>query len=261
MPSIDSSIQDVVTQATEQVTRAAGQAAQVAADAMRAVEFSGMGVMLSDEAIKIVGAGSVSGQPIRTRDFKAAGSARVQGDLETDKAKVAGACTFEGNVRANEFRTSGSAEIAGGLDAHEIEASGTLHVAKDVNAQEIVTSGSFKVGGQVKAHEFTSSGSVRIEIELAAHEVNMELGGSSYVKSIRASEIRIRGTGGFFRARGELTSETIEGEDVYLEGTTADLVKGADVRIGPHCRIKVIEARELVVHESSEVHERRPISS
>ena len=35
------------------------------------------------------------------------------------------------------------------------------------------------------------------------------------------------------------------------------LVRGADVRIGPHCRIRSVEARELVVHESSEVRERK----
>jgi len=38
-------------------------------------------------------------------------------------------------------------------------------------------------------------------------------------------------------------------------------VKGDEVTIGPHCRIDVAEAHELVVHESSEVKERRPLSS
>ncbi|MEK6988519.1 MAG: bactofilin, partial [Candidatus Thermoplasmatota archaeon] len=68
-------------------------------------------------------------------------------------------------------------------------------------------------------------------------------------------------TGGFLRVRGELTAERIVGDDVYLEGTTAAYVKGDDVHVGPPCRIAVVEAHDLVVHESSEVKERRAPSS
>jgi len=67
----------------------------------------------------------------------------------------------------------------------------------------------------------------------------------------------VRSTGGFLRSRGDLTADRIEGTEVNLEGTTAEFVKGEEVRIGPHCKIGVVEAQELVVHESSEVRERR----
>ncbi|OGS46736.1 MAG: hypothetical protein A3K66_00875 [Euryarchaeota archaeon RBG_16_67_27] len=257
MPPADASFQESIAQVTEDATRAAGEAVRAAGEAIRAVDFSGLGVRLSDEVIKIAGAGTVTGQPVRTREFKAAGSARVQGDLEAVEAKVAGACAFEGNVRVTELRASGSTQINGSLDAHEVESSGSLRVAKDVNAHEVMTSGSLRVGGKVKVHEFHSSGSVRIEGELEADEVLIELGGTSYVKSIRAQEIQVKGTGGFLRPRGELTVETIESDEVYLEGTEANLVRGNEVRVGPHCRIRTVEARELVVHESSEVQERK----
>jgi hypothetical protein len=81
------------------------------------------------------------------------------------------------------------------------------------------------------------------------------------VKSIEAGDISVRTTGGFLRTRGDLTAERIKGQDIDLEGTTAGYVEGADVRIGPHCRIDVVVARDLVVHESSEVKERRVPSS
>ena len=67
----------------------------------------------------------------------------------------------------------------------------------------------------------------------------------------------MRSTGGFLRSRGDLTADRIEGTEVNLEGTTAEFVKGEEVRIGPHCKIGVVEAQELVVYESSEVRERR----
>ncbi len=57
-----------------------------------------------------------------------------------------------------------------------------------------------------------------------------------------------------------MTADRIEGEEIELEATTAALVKGDEVRIGPHCHIDVVEAKELVVHSSSEVRERRTAS-
>src|SRR5947207_12311599 len=52
--------------------------------------------------------GVVSGNPVRTHEFKSAGSARVQGSLIAEVARIAGACTFEGDVQVEEFRSAGS---------------------------------------------------------------------------------------------------------------------------------------------------------
>ncbi|HKW42564.1 MAG TPA: polymer-forming cytoskeletal protein [Thermoplasmata archaeon] len=246
-----------VTEAASEATRAAGEAARAVGEAMRSMDFSGIGTRLSDESIKIVGSGSVSGNPVRTREFKAAGSAKVQGSLEAEVARVAGSCSFEGDVTVEEFRCAGSARIAGRLKAEEIEASGSLQVEGDVEGEEFSSSGSLQVRGKVVAEEFRSSGAVRIDGGLKAEEVTIDLGGSSKISTIEAEEIRVKATGGFFRLRGDLTAERIEGEEVELEATNAAFVKGDEVRIGPHCRIDVVEARDLVVHQSSEVRERR----
>lgn len=256
-PSPDASIGETVSRVTEEATRAAQEAVRAAGEAMRAVDFSGMGVRLSEEAIKIAGSGVVSGAPVRTREFKAAGSAKVQGDLEAQIAKIAGSCTFDGNVRVEEFRSSGSVRIAGDLHAETVEASGSFQVDGSVEAEEIVTSGSLHVAGHVKAENFHASGTARIDGELIAEEVLIEMSGSSVLQTVKAEQVHVRGTGAFLRSRGDLTAERIEGEEVRLEGTTATSVKGDSVSIGPHCRIGLVEARELVVHESSEVKERR----
>ena len=199
----------------------------------------------------------MSGNPVRTLEFKAAGSARVQGSLEAEVARIAGSCSFEGDVTVEEFRCAGSARIAGRLKAEDVESSGSLQVEGDVEAEEISASGSLQVRGKVTTESFRSSGAVRIDGGLKAEEVTIDLGGSSKISTIEAEEMRVKATGGFFRLRGDLTSERIEGEEIELEATNAALVKGDEVRIGPHCRIDVVEARDLVVHQSSEVRERR----
>src|SRR5207247_9482265 len=80
-------------QASQDAGHAAEEAVRAVGEAMRAVEFSGIGARLSDETIKIVGSGVVSGNPVKTVEFRSAGSGRVQGPLIAQTARVAGACS------------------------------------------------------------------------------------------------------------------------------------------------------------------------
>jgi cytoskeletal protein CcmA (bactofilin family) len=271
---LGTTIGNAVAQATAEVSRGAGEAVRAIGQAMRAMDFSGIGTKLSEETIKIVGSGVVSGNPVRTVEFIAAGGAKVQGPLEAKVARISGSCLFEGDVHVEEFRCSGSARIAGKLTAEDVESSGALHVEGDIEAEDISVSGALQVKGSVTAEDFHSSGSVRVEGHLAAEDfhssgsvvidgglkaedVMIDLGGNSRITTIEAEDIRVKATGGFFRVRGDLSADRIEGTDVELEATTATFVKGEEVTIGPHCKIDVVEARELTVHQSSEVRERR----
>ena len=57
------------------------------------------------------------------------------------------------------------------------------------------------------------------------------------------------------RRRGAAEAE--EGAEHAELEAAREAAEGQDVRIGPHCRIDTVVAQELVVHESSEVKERR----
>jgi cytoskeletal protein CcmA (bactofilin family) len=260
-PDLGAAIENVVAQATAQAGRAVEEATRFAGDAMRSIDFtgvvSGRSAKLSDESIKIVGSGVVRGNPIRTVEFKSAGSARVQGTLIAEVAKVAGSCTFEGDVEVEQFRSAGSVHILGNLKAESVEASGALLVDGSVHAEQISSGGSLHVKGAVETEQFESGGSIRLEGGLKAEQIRIDLGGTSNVSTMEGETIQVKATGGFFRVRGDLTAERIEGETVELEATTANLVKGENVIIGPLCKIDTVEARKLVVHESSEVRVRQ----
>ena len=107
-PDLGEAIGAVVAQATAEASRHAEHAAHVVGEVMRAVDFSGMGTKLSEESIKILGSGVVTGNPIKTVEFKSAGSARVQGPLEAETARIAGSCIFDSDVHVEEFRAAGS---------------------------------------------------------------------------------------------------------------------------------------------------------
>lgn len=267
-PGLAASIHEVVGRATEEATRAAQEAmnesmravnesVRATTESMRSVDFWGVGVKLSGEEIKIIGSGVVSGNPVKTVDFKAAGSARVRGPLECETVKVSGSCDFDGDVRCVEYKSSGSSRVGGSLYAEDVDVSGALAVAKDLHAVDIEGSGSLRVDGGVEGQDFHTSGSVRIQGALKAVDVDIELGGASQIGSIEGQDISVRATGGFMRSPGELKVDRIVGQDVDLVRTSANYVQGQDVRVGPHCRIDTVVAHDLVVHESSEVRERR----
>jgi hypothetical protein len=116
------------------------------------------------------------------------------------------------------------------------------------------------VGGRTTAQEFRLSGGGTFGGPLEAQEVDIELGGDVSAPIIHGTEVNVRRPGGFFRGRCELRSDRIAAREVNLECTIANLVVGEEVVIGPHCRIAAVEARDLTVHESSEVKERRPLT-
>jgi cytoskeletal protein CcmA (bactofilin family) len=270
-PSLEDSIRETVGRASDAAFRASQESMQAVSDSMRAMgesmratrdsvhtmDFAGIGVKLSGEEIKIVGSGVVAGNPVKTIEFKVAGSAQVKGPLECESVKVSGSCDFDGDVQCQEFRSSGSSRVAGFLRAQDVDVSGSLDVAKDIDALDVSTSGGLRVDGSIHGQDFHSSGALRIQGELKAQDVDIELGGSSQIGTIEGQDISVRAAGGFVRSRGDLTVDRIVGQDVSLVGTNAAYVEGRDVSIGPHCHIGVVVAQELVVHQSSEVKERR----
>jgi len=124
-------------------------------------------------------------------------------------------------------------------------------------ADEVQITGAASIGGGVRTREFGSRGKFEIGGPIEAEEVNIRLAGSSRAPSIKAREIEVRR----HERNGELTVESVEGEEVYLEATRAGSVKGHSVRLGPFCSVHTVEAEELEVHESATFKERKPFAS
>ncbi len=214
-------------------------------------------VQKTRDAIRIAGHGVVTGKPVQARVFRSSGSGVVEGDLEAVEVHVAGSCEFNGSVQADEFHAAGAATVKGNLKANEAHASGSLEVAGDLHSEELRTRGALRVGGNLDAKEVDIRGGVEVAGRFMAQEVLIEIGGDSRVTTMEAREITVRRPGGFFRGGRQLSADEITGTEVHLESTIANIVRGREVTIGPHCQIGAVEANELTVHESSEVRERR----
>lgn len=197
--------------------------------------------------------------------FKASGSQRIGKKLTASYIKLSGSCQVGGDVEADKFVSEGAFTIEGLLSADEIE----IRLRGDCRVQEI---GGERVEVRQKGAfgtEFSSEGlkeklrakqprakeqfeklrerfgiDINIDFEKLAEELG-KLG-----ESLGEIGVHLGGFGG----HGRLETSTIEADEIYLEATQAQIVRGKRVIIGPDCQIESVEYEESCeVDESARV--------
>lgn len=239
---------------------------------------------MEGQNISISGSGRVSGGAYG--QVRISGSGKVEGDVTAQEIRVSGSARFQGEVKAKEITVSGSGKFTGRVEADVLVTSGSCGIDGDAEVKELRSSGAQRIGGSLRGHYvrvsgllnvqhdvesdvFTSSGRFEIGGLLSADRVEIKLVGDSRVREIGGENVDIRASSslsfGFslgqgFRfgiAIGTLTVAEIEGDRVHLEATTADVVRGKAVTIGPGCHIGRVEYTEAVeVHPEAKVGER-----
>ncbi|GEM_PF-2292047 len=189
--------------------------------------------------------------------FRAAGASGISGDLIADDAKISGATKVNGNVYIGKLSSSGALKVLGKTEGEKLDVSGASKFEKDVKVDVIEASGSFKVDGDVVCETMNASGAVHIKNVLRG-DIALKLSDKSKIKKIEGGDVVVESGGsGFFsfgfRKTGSLDVESITGNDIYLENTKAENVMGSDVVIGPGCKIQTVKAKNLKVHESATV--------
>jgi cytoskeletal protein CcmA (bactofilin family) len=233
------------------------------AEERKSASISGAGKLSGGtyDTVKVAGSGKIEGD-VDANQISTAGACKIEGNVKTQRMKTAGACKIVGDVQAGELKTAGSCNVEGRVQAEALESVGAQTVLKSITAKQIDVTGSLRVGGDVEADRFTGKGSIDIGGLLSADEVHLELGGRSSVREIGGEQIEVRklSRGWHFIINfgswgpGGLETETIEGDQIYLEATRAKVVRGKRVVIGEDCRIDSVEYGEsLQVDQSSTV--------
>jgi cytoskeletal protein CcmA (bactofilin family) len=231
-------------------------------------------------SIKISGSGTASGGVYE--EISISGSGKVTGDVEAKRISISGSAHFDGCVKAGVLSGSGSFEIAHDVEATECKCSGSCRIKGNVKADVLRVSGSTDIHGSAKVREADISGSATIDgdIEgecvrasgrvtigglLSADKVDISLHGHSKAREIGGETITVRSRqgseGGWFGfswngGGGSLEVESVEGDDICLEATTAKTVRGQRVKVGPGGRIARVEYGEsLEMDEDAEVGE------
>jgi cytoskeletal protein CcmA (bactofilin family) len=230
------------------------------------INGSGMTSGGSFHKVVIRGEGSVTGD-VDCAEFICRGSSKAMGSVNTEQISIAGQSVFKGNVtsklikvygqgefeqnvEAKEMQIWGNAEINGHLKCEEANIRGRLNVLGDVEAESFIAKGGFKVAGLLNA------GTIHIAIKnyMGSSEAK-EIGGEKIIVKRKNSVLGL-----FNNKYNLLRAETIEGDDIYLEYTKAQMVRGTNVRIGPGCEIDVVEyKRDYHTSNDAQVKENRKV--
>lgn len=186
-------------------------------------------------SVQINGKGDINGD-LRCAELQINGLGCINGNVDATNARVAGKSKIKGNLKGKEITIDGMTEIGGTLSADNIVNRGVLRVSKDCGSEVFRSRGGFEIGGLLNAG--------RIDIELYADSRAREIGGEEI-------DIRLGDAFGFkkildailpgFHLNRILSTETIEGDNIYLENTSAKFVRGTNVNIGPGCHIERVE--------------------
>ena len=219
------------------------------------------------ERVSISGAGKVTGDVVAD-EIRISGVGKVDGRTEAREITASGSATFGDSVTAEEMGVSGSSRVEGRLEAKELKCSGTCRVKGSISSEYVKSTGQLRVGGDLESAIFKATGGFHIGGLLSADKIDVRLGGRCEAREIGGETIEIRRGG--WKEKGliidglvklffgggiaELRTEQIEGDDIFLEDTTAEIVRGKRIKIGPGCHIGTVEYEEtLEVDPDAEV--------
>jgi len=205
----------------------------------------------SKRSVKITGTGSASGGDFH--HVRIMGEGRVHGDIACEDFKCMGNCMVGGTLQTRRYRLQGEAVIGGDMQAGVLTGHGQIQVKGNIRGQSIKLTGQLTAGGACEADKLKVNGAIDIRGLVNAEQLDISLFGPCRAKEIGGGRITVRRSKWIAvkqmlspHGNAELQADCIEGDDIYLEHTKADNVRGNHVKIGPGCHIALVEYRDTL---------------
>ncbi|PHO07670.1 hypothetical protein BFT35_05170 [Thermoanaerobacterium thermosaccharolyticum] len=208
--------------------------------------------------------------------IKVAGDCTINGDLKTASGVVAGDINIKGSLSADMLKVAGNMTVDGDKSIKNLITHGNTTINGNISSEKIDANGYFTVKGNCNSEVFKSKSIVlKLNGLLNADDIDIQIYGSNFVREIGGEKIVIkRGSESIFKrlklikslilshdmCKGNLTTDVIEGDEIYLEYTTAKVVRGKNVTIGEGCNIELVEyVDNFNQHNDSVVRESKKI--
>jgi cytoskeletal protein CcmA (bactofilin family) len=197
------------------------------------VIIRGDGTITSDfdcEIFKAYGSSDVL-KDAKARKFSVHGESEVQGNLKADEMKILGNTTVGGSASIEKVKVWGTLDVGGRFSGEHADIKGTLSVKGDAEFESFSSTGVFEITGLLNA------GTVKINPRFGSSFAE-EIGGENIIVKRKTSLFTI------FSGEGHLKARLIEGDDIFLENTSADVVRGKRIYIGTGCEVGLVEYQE-----------------
>ncbi len=205
------------------------------------------------DKISIRGEGTIVNN-VESATYHVYGTSEAVENVKTGSVKVFGEAEVKGNMEAQDTLVMGTMMVGGNAYLNKIKIFGLLEVGERLTGDEANIKGSISVNGDVEYETFDSSGGFEIKGLLTAETIKVGLRfGQSSAEEIGGGKITVKKRSNsllpFGKEVGSLIAKVIEGDDIYLENTKADIVRGNKVKIGPDCQIGLVEYRDDFTHD------------
>lgn len=218
--------------------------------------------------VRINGYGVLTGD-FECTDMKIHGSGNISGNLKAKFTQIAGKGKITGNVISELIHIQGHGDIGGNVNTKEIRFQGQGKVRGDLTAEVVRIEGGAAIVGDCSAEQFGARGNFTIGGLLNAGNIDIKLYGGSHAKEIGGEKIIIKRQKTFhlkklllsiFQINVGLVTEVIEGDEIYLEQTKAQIVRGKNVTIGAGCDIEHVEYTDNIeVSKAAKVNTQKKI--
>ncbi|MDH4139435.1 MAG: cytoplasmic protein [Coriobacteriia bacterium] len=184
---------------------------------------------------------------IECANLKINGAGQCDGNVRARRIIVNGGGTFGKKVRAEEMSVNGDASVAEGAGIGALKVKGRMSVGGGLAVHEADVRGDIKVGGDIEADSLTGEGAFNVDGLMNVGTLDIRVWGTSRASEIGGETIRVAGARGLGEALrslfGEkrLVADSLEGDEVSLEYTTAKVVRGDRVTIGTGCNVELVE--------------------
>ncbi|AGK52138.1 hypothetical protein [Bacillus sp. 1NLA3E] len=197
--------------------------------------------------IKIRGEGTITSD-FECEAFKTYGTSSILKNGTAGKFDVYGEVEILGNLVVDEMKIFGTAAVGGTGAIRKTKVWGTLDLGNRFSGEEVDIKGSLSVKGDAEFEIFQSTGAFEISGLLNAGIVKLNPRfGTSNADEIGGEKIIVKRKLGFFpffTGDGSLEARVIEGDEIFLENTRAEVVRGNRVHIGVGCEIGLVEYKE-----------------
>jgi hypothetical protein len=204
--------------------------------------------------VRIVGEGKLTGD-IDCITFGCTGTTDITGQFVSQMFKVHGTTVVNGTVSNDKTTVNGEMTVHGDATIRDGKINGQLNVKNNLFGQELKLYGMVQVDGDCEIDRLYGKGAFDVKGLLNAGQMDVQLYWPSQANEIGGEHITVKkaqGISGMMKSLfdmfkiqpdARLTARSIEGDDIVLENTTAQFVRGNNVTIGPGCHIEHVEYR------------------
>ncbi|WP_314588982.1 hypothetical protein [Paenibacillus terrigena] len=204
--------------------------------------------------VSITGEVQIAGD-ISCEIFRCTGDTNVSGALESKITRITGTTVVNGDITTDRLTVHGELKTMGNVTLNDAKIGGHVIVRQNLTSEEIKLHGLISVDGDCAIDHLRGKGAFEIQGLLNVGRMDLDLYWPSRAREIGGEQINVRKPQGMasmlkslldiFKTQPDsrLIADSIEGDDIHLENTSAKIVRGNRVTIGSGCVIERVEYR------------------